>query len=164
MKSPGFQPWGGTSNDYPSARTENVLLRGVVPLIESAGVDLVYSGHNHLWNRFTSPAGVHYLEASNTGNSFGAFLDVSKRSRPVPPSPWSADDIAAQGDPGGLSPTVPNLSPLRDDAGRPLPYIADNHIVVVQALHTGTGCVTSWYVDMADPTAGAVKFDEFCLH
>lgn len=41
---------------------------------------------------------------------------------------------------------------------------ADNDIVVGRALHTGTGCVTSWYVDLADVTSGAVNYDEFRLH
>ncbi|WP_197373849.1 metallophosphoesterase family protein [Mycolicibacterium baixiangningiae] len=152
----------GVRYDYPAAG--NILLRDVVPLLERAGVDLVYSGHNHLWNRFVSPAGVHYLEASNTGNSFGAFLDISGRSRPAPPAPWNGEDTAAQGDPGGLHPVVPTIEPLRDDAGRPLPYIADDNIVVFQALHTGTGCVTSWYVDLTATSPEPVTFDEFHLH
>lgn len=151
----------GIRYDYPAA--ENLLLRDVLPLIEHAGVDLVCNGHNHLWNRFTSPAGVHYLEGSNTGNSFGAFPDGSGRRRPVPPPPWNSEDTAAQGNPGGLRPTVPTIAPRRDGGGRPLPYIADNNTVVFQAIYTGTGTVTSWYVDMADTTAGAVKFDEFRL-
>ncbi|KWX68420.1 metallophosphoesterase [Mycobacterium sp. NAZ190054] len=151
----------GIRYDYPAA--ENMLLRDVAPLLESAGVDLVYSGHNHLWNRFTSPAGVHYLEASNTGNSFGAFLDISGRSRPAPPAPWRAEDTPVQGNPGGLAPVVPTIAPVRDDRGRPLPYIADDNLVVFQALHTGTGTVTSWYVDMNETPTTAVKFDEFPL-
>lgn len=151
----------GIRYDYPAA--DNVLARDILPLIEDAGVDLVYNGHNHLWNRFTSPAGVHHLEGSNTGNSFGAFLDASGRHRPAPPAPWNSEDTVAQGNPGGLSPTVPTIAPRHDGSGRPLPFIADNDTVVFQALDTGTGTVTSWYVDMADTAAGAVKFDEFRL-
>ena len=52
---------------------------------------------------------------------------------------------------------------LRDPDGRPLPYVADNDFVVFQALHTGTGVVTSWYVDLTDSRSGAVRFDEFSL-
>lgn len=151
----------GIRYDYPAA--DNVLVRDLVPLIEDAGVDLVYNGHNHLWNRFTSPAGVHYLEGSNTGNSFGAYHAASGCSRPVPPPPWSSKDTVAQGNPGGLHPAMPTIAPRREDGGRPLPYIADDNTVVFQALNTGTGTITSWYVDMADTAAGAVKFDEFRL-
>ena len=41
--------------------------------------------------------------------------------------------------------------------------VADNDFVVFQALHTGTGVVTSWYVDLTDSRSGAVRFDEFSL-
>lgn len=58
---------------------------------------------------------------------------------------------------------VPTIAPLRNDDGVALPFIADNRYVVFQALDTGTGTVTSWYVDLdaADPVA--VKFDAFGL-
>lgn len=151
----------GIRYDYPSA--ENILLRDVVPLLEHAGVDLVLNGHSHLWNRFVSAGGVNYLEASNTGNSYGAFLSVSGRSRPIPSSPWDACHYAAQGNPGELEPVVPNIAASHNVDGEPLPFVADNNSVVFQALHTGTGTVTSWYVDMADSAAGPVKFDEFRL-
>lgn len=151
----------GIRYDYPAG--DNVLLQDLVPLLEEAGVDLVYSGHNHMWNRFTSPAGVHYLEGSNTGNSFGAYTTTSGRRRAVPPPPWRREDTRAQGNPGGLAAVVPTVQPRRDEAGRPLPYIADDELVVFQALHTATGTVTSWYVDLRDTSTGPVKFDEFRL-
>lgn len=55
------------------------------------------------------------------------------------------------------------IAPLRSADGRPLPFIADNNMVVFQALDTGTGTVTSWYADMREAQNGAVKFDEFSL-
>ncbi|MDY6997211.1 MAG: metallophosphoesterase [Actinomycetota bacterium] len=151
----------GIRYEYPAA--ENILVRDVMPVLEAAGVDLVHNGHSHLWNRFVSADGVNYLEASNTGNSYGAYVPESGKSRPVPPAPWDGANYLAQGSPGGLPAVVPTVAPLRDADGRPLPYIADNDLVVFQAMHTGTGAVTSWYVDMADPDAGAVRFDEFRL-
>ncbi|MGB0972739.1 MAG: hypothetical protein ACPGVG_17545 [Mycobacterium sp.] len=42
-------------------------------------------------------------------------------------------------------------------------FIADSDVVVFQALDTGTGMVTSWYVDMGNSHAGAIKFDEFMI-
>lgn len=151
----------GVRYDYPAAG--NVALHDLATLLESAKVNLVYNGHSHLWNRFTSPSGTHYLEASNTGNSYGAFHPLSGLDRPVPPAPWNASDYHAQGDPGGLEPVVPTLAPLTTAAGEPTPFIGENRYVVFQALHTGTGELTSWYVDMEDTAAGAVRFDRFAL-
>ncbi|MCH9728305.1 MAG: metallophosphoesterase [Actinomycetia bacterium] len=151
----------GIRYEYP--RADNTLLRDVLPLFEEAGADLVYNGHNHLWNRFVSENGVNYLEASNTGNSYGAFHWLSGASRPIPPAPWNADNYLAQGNPGGLDPVVPTIAPLHNTDGQELPFIADNDLVVFQALDTGTGTVTSWYVDMGNTDVGAVKFDEFSI-
>ncbi|WP_370330896.1 hypothetical protein [Mycolicibacterium hippocampi] len=100
---------------------------------------------------------------TNTGNSYGAFHALSGESREIPPEPWNAENYLAQGNPGGLEPVVPTIAPLRSADGRPLPFIADNNMVVFQALDTGTGTLTSWYVDMRETQNGAVKFDEFSL-
>ena len=152
----------GVRYEYPAP--ENILLRDVQSLFEEAGVDLVYNGHSHLWNRFVSANGVNYLEASNTGNSYGAFHPLSGESRPVPSAPWNPENYLAQGSPGGLDPVVPVIEPLRRADGNPLPFIANNDAVVFQALDTGTGTVTSWYVDIGNAQTDAVKFDEFSLH
>ena len=77
--------------------------------------------------------------------------------------PSNADNYLAQGDPGGLDPLVPTIAPLHNAHGQELPFIADNDFVVFQALDTGTGTVTSWYVDRGNTHAGAIKFDEFSL-
>jgi hypothetical protein len=151
----------GVRYEYPAE--ENVLLRDVQPLLEEAGVDLVYNGHSHLWNRFLSDRGVNYLEASNTGNSYGAFHPLSGRFRPGPPAPWDAANHLAQGNPGGLGPLVPTIAPLHHASGSSLPFVADNRYVVFQALDTGTGLVSTWYVDMGTVGAGPVKFDQFEL-
>jgi Calcineurin-like phosphoesterase len=37
--------------EYPKAK--DYIIRDVVPLLEKAGVQLVFYGHSHLWNRFT---------------------------------------------------------------------------------------------------------------
>ncbi len=73
---------------YPAAGDQ--LLRDVEPLLAAAGVHLVLTGHSHLWNRFVSDAGVHWLETSNVGNTYGAD--------------------PGRGDPGGLTPAVPPLA------------------------------------------------------
>jgi len=63
-------------HDYP--KVEDQWLTDIEPLLLTARVHLVHTGHSHLWNR-TSVAGagghrMHYLEASNFGNSFGAMF------------------------------------------------------------------------------------------
>ena len=48
-----------------------------MPLFEKYKVSLVHYGHDHIINHFQRN-GVHYLESSNIGNSYGSFdLDVT---------------------------------------------------------------------------------------
>ncbi len=152
--------------EYP--RAQDQIARDLIPLLEQAGVDLVFYGHSHLWNRFVSPQGTHYLETSNVGNSYGAFW--KDRSRPVPPETlagsavtYSPSDYVAQGDPNGLEPVVPTLAPLLDDSGQPLPYLASNDITAFSILETATGTVSSYYFDTREPESAVVRFDEFGL-
>lgn len=152
----------GIRYDYPGSA--NVVLHDLATLVERHSVDLVYNGHSHLWNRFLASNGkTNYLEASNTGNTYGAFHPLSGRSRPVPPAPWNAEDYPAQGNPGGLDPITPTIAPRRTPDGTAQPFIAANGLVVFQALETATGAVHSWYVDLNDLDKGAVKFDRFSL-
>lgn len=152
--------------EYPLA--EDHIARDLVPLLEQAGVDLVLYGHSHLWNRFQSPNGTHYLETSNVGNSYGAFW--KEDARPVPPA-GGTDELegfdptyyVAQGDPNGLEPVMPTIAPLQNEDGQPLPYIASNDITAFSILDTGTGTVSSYYFDTREPGAEVVKFDEFSL-
>ncbi|HSM83396.1 MAG TPA: metallophosphoesterase family protein [Nodosilinea sp.] len=152
--------------EYP--RADDHIVRDLVPLLEQAGVDLVFYGHSHLWNRFVSPQGTHYLETSNVGNSYGAFWQ--DQARPVPPETiegsavtYAPSDYVAQGDPNGLEPVVPTLAPLQGDDGTPLPYLASNDITAFSILDTGRGVVSSYYFDTRSPSSAVVKFDEFEL-
>lgn len=135
------------------------LMQDIVPLIEKAGVQLVLYGHCHLWNRFVSEAGTHYLETSNVGNSYGAA--VGDRHRIVPTT--YQETYIATGNPNGLAPVVPSIAPLKDLAGQPLPYIASNSITAFSILDTGTGTVSSYRFDTQKPDASVLKFDEFSL-
>ncbi|WP_017296699.1 metallophosphoesterase family protein [Nodosilinea nodulosa] len=157
-----------TAVRYQYPRAQDHIARDLVPLLEQAGVDLVFYGHSHLWNRFVSSRGTHYLETSNVGNSYGAFWKDA--ARPVPPETiagsmvtYSPSDYAAQGDPNGLEPVVPTLAPLLDDSGQPLPYIASNDITAFSVFETETGTVSSYYFDTRRPESAVVKFDEFTL-
>ena len=143
--------------DYPKA--QDYIIRDVVPLLEQAGVQLVYFGHSHLWNRFVSPQGVHYLESSNVGNSYGAHWVDNPRPTPA----GDQEDYVAVGNPNGLEPILPSISPLVNPEGQPIPYIASNEITVFSILDTGTGQVTSYRFDTRKPDATVERFDEFAI-
>ena len=143
--------------EYPTE--QDYFTRDLLPLLEKAGVQLVFCGHSHLWNRFVSPGGMHFLESSNVGNSYGAY--VGDRQRRVPEN--YQERYAAVGDPNGLTAVVPTIAPLQDDTGHPLPYIASNDLTVFSLFDSDRGTVSSYYFDTRKPDSAIVKFDEFHL-
>ena len=147
--------------EYPL--DEDHLVRDVEPLLSEAGVDLVFFGHSHVWNRTENAAGVDFIETSNVGNDYGAFHESSGRTRAVPPEPWNREWYVGQGDQHGLEPIVPNVNPLTDEAGRPLPYVASSDHTVFSILDTGTGTVTSYVFDLRDPDGAVEVLDRFPL-
>jgi hypothetical protein len=149
----------GVRYEYP--RAEDYLIRDLEPLLRRAGVQLVVNGHSHLWNRFFDQ-GVHYLETSNVGNSFGAFHIRSGQSRSVPPTPWDPANAAARGDPNGLEPIAPNIAP-QTDGDEVLPYIASNRLTVFSILDTADGSVTSYAFDTGRPDSDVQTLDRFFL-
>ncbi|MDC0833654.1 metallophosphoesterase [Geitlerinema sp. CS-897] len=146
-----------TAVRYEYPKENDYLQRDVLPLLEAAGVQLVYFGHSHLWNRFVSPTGTHYLESSNVGNSYGGFWKTETRNVPRENDP----NYPATGDPYGLDPVFPAIAPLHDEAGEPLPYLASNDITAFSIFETETGTITSYYFDARNPDSEVVKFDEF---
>ncbi|MDJ0690811.1 MAG: metallophosphoesterase [Xenococcaceae cyanobacterium MO_188.B32] len=144
--------------EYPAEK--DYIVRDLLPLLESAGVQLVYYGHSHLWNRFISPQGMNFLESSNVGNTYGAHVGDNKR--PIPKDN-SQLNYAETGDPNGLEPVIPTIKPLLDNLGKPLPYIASNDITVFSIFDTGTGTISSYRYDTSKPESPVVKFDEFKL-
>ena len=143
--------------EYPLA--QDYLIRDVMPLLETAGVQLVHYGHSHLWNRFVSPSKMHFLETSNVGNSYGAFTGNQRRISPI----GFRETYAVTGDPNGLAPIVPTLNPLQDENKNNLPYIASNDITVFSILDTSSGIVSSYRFDTSQPNSEVVKFDQFLL-
>ena len=143
--------------EYPLA--DDYIIRDLIPLLESAGVQLVYYGHSHLWNRFQGNSGINFLESSNVGNSYGAHWQDN--SRPIPS--YSPENYAVTGDPNGLEPIVPNIAPLIDRSRTALPYIASNDITAFSILDTETGTVSSYRYDVRTPEVAAIKFDQFEL-
>lgn len=143
--------------EYPLA--QDYLIRDVMPLLEAAGVQLVHYGHSHLWNRFVSPSKMHFLETSNVGNTYGAFIGNQRRVSPI----GFQETYAVTGDPNGLEPIVPTLNPLQNENKNNLPYIASNDITVFSILDTNSGIVSSYRFDTSKPNSEVVKFDQFLL-
>ncbi|MGF1542814.1 MAG: metallophosphoesterase family protein [Pleurocapsa sp.] len=159
-RSRSASPWV-RSRHYQYPITEDYIIRDLIPLLEASGVQLVYYGHSHLWNRFVSDTGMHFLESSNVGNSYGAHL--GDNLRPIPPTEFARHNYAVLGDPNGLNPVTPNIAPLTDELGKPLPYIASNDITVFSIFDTATGTISSYRYDTSKPDSPVVKFDEFQL-
>lgn len=143
--------------EYPIE--QDYIIRDVVPLLEKAGVQFVYYGHSHLWNRFVSPSGMHFLESSNVGNSHGAYVGNKKRSIPA----GLTGQYSAVGNPNGLNSVIPTINPILGDNQEPLGYISSNDLTVFSILDTGTETISSYYFDTSQPDSTVIKFDEFQL-
>jgi hypothetical protein len=144
--------------EYP--KKADYLIRDVIPLLEKARVQLVFYGHSHIWNRFMSKNGMHFLESSNVGNSYGAFIKDKQRPTPIN----YKESYAKVGDPNGLEAIAPTIAPLTAASdGQPLPYIALNDITIFSIFNTKTGIVSSYRFDGRNPSSTVVKFDEFKL-
>ncbi len=148
-----------TNISYEYPLEQDYLIRDIVPLLEKNNVQLVYYGHSHLWNRFRSESGTNFLESSNVGNSYGAFVGDKKRNVPQA----YKEKYVETGNPNGLEPIMPSIKPLTGEDGKPIPYIASNEITVFSILDTGNGTVDSYYFDTTKPEEKVVKFDEFEL-
>jgi hypothetical protein len=148
-----------TAIHYHYPKKDDFLIRDIEPLFHKYGVDLVFYGHTHVWNRFRSTKGTNYLETSNGGNSYGAYLNVPRH---LMPSKGDSNYIA-NGDPNGLEPILPSIFPLKNSEGVPLPYISSNTITVFSIFSTDTGVVDSYYFDTKKPNRSVVHFDRFLL-
>ncbi len=163
--------------EYPLAG--DVWKNDIHPLLLGHGVDLVFTGHSHLWNR-TQIDGIHYLETSNVGNTFGAYFAdeqdvVNERASwasafwdelATDSSGWNPKDYARFNDPHGHAPMYPTHgNPMRemDDAERDLPYVASNNITVFTVFDTKTGMVSSYAFDTRQPDSEVRLFDQFSL-
>jgi hypothetical protein len=144
--------------DYPIEK--DYIIRDLIPLLEKAGVNLVFYGHSHLWNRFLSPAGTNFLETSNVGNSYGAHAHANPRPIPDDRSP---DQYRPYGNPNGLEPIMPSIAPIVGEIGQKLPYVASNDITVFSILDTRSGTVRSYRFDTRYPDSDVIHFDEFFL-
>ena len=154
---------------YPMA--EDYLVNDVEPLLEQYGVDFIFNGHSHVWNRFKTDSGMNILESSNVGNTYEAFLDTKDRANngSYPPvllesyegdqnlkTPFDESDYVLAGDPYGLSPVMPSEGVLDE------PYLMSNNVTAFSVLDTATGKVDSYLFDTSDGGEGeVVLFDSF---
>ena len=157
-----------TSVKYEYPKRKDYIIRDLIPLLEQAGVQLVFYGHSHLWNRFVSSSGMNFLETSNVGNSYGAAYGDKKRHNLPNTNPDNhngnyTENYTEIGDPYGLEPVVPTIEPILDENGKPLPYISSNEITVFTIFDTEKGTVSSYRFDTSKPDSEVVKFDEFEL-
>ena len=153
----------GVRYEYPIE--EDVLINDIEPLLVEAGVQLVHSGHSHLWSRMQGEAGINWLETSNVGNSYGCYIEGYKERGNLPNDErFNRENYAATGDPHGLEPIMPNIEAFwTDEAGEPLPCVDSSEITTFSVLDTGAGVVSSYYFDTREPNSEVVKFDEFEL-
>lgn len=148
-----------TAINYEYPIEKDVLIRDIEPLLIQYGVQLVFYGHDHIWNRFKLESGLNYLETSNVGNTNGAYLDKQRTTLAAAKN----SNYAAEGDPNGLHAIMPTIAPLKDAKDDPIPYISSNEITVFSILDTGSGAIDSYYFDTTKPDQGVVHFDQFQL-
>ncbi len=172
--------------EYPLG--EDQWRTDIEPLLLENFVNLVHTGHSHLWNR-TKTGSVNYLETANVGNSFGAMFfptpqpGVSPTQGPRPNQPgnaswtnatvnggprtslrWDPADYPTFGDPHGRQMIQPTLvNPMREfqGASQDLPFIASNVLTAFSILEAPSGVVSSYVFDTRDASSPVVKFDEF---
>jgi hypothetical protein len=150
-----------TSVRYEYPLENDILFNDVMPLLKEAGVDLIHSGHSHLWFRINID-GITYVETSNVGNSYGCYMDGYKERQNTPDdSRFDARNYPRTGDPHGLSPAVPTgFSPLSDKDGIPLPCVDSNDLTVFTILDTQKGTLGSYVYDTREPESPPRLFDE----
>jgi hypothetical protein len=150
--------------DYPRQRDQWRLY--IEPLLSEADIHLVLHGHSHLWYRMRTKDDVVYLETSNVGNSYGAYLRNYKSRTNVPPynpSYWDPANYAAYDDPYGADLRLPTIYSPMVYRGRPLPTVDSNTLTVFSILETPSGIISSYVYDTAHPNKQALKFDEFLI-
>lgn len=160
--------------DYP---LEDDYLTKVDRLLDDAGVDLVFNGHSHVWNRFKTASGMNVIETSNVGNTYNCFYDTLQRTADLPScfnegdsrylyrdyfeSVYDTANYALEGDPYGLEPIYPTLDATLDGTTAEEPYVMSNTFTCFSILDTGTGAVDSYYFDTSRPESSVVRFDSF---
>lgn len=165
---------------YQYPISQDLWHRDIEPLLLAKGVDLVFIGHSHLWNR-AKVQDLNYLESSNVGNSYGAYFvddsgvytkalradyaDFWQEVNANSPR-WNIANYAPHGDPQGRQMILPSeFSPMSaENENYPkLPFVASNALSVFSVLETDSGLVKSYVFDPAQPGSKASLFDQFSI-
>jgi hypothetical protein len=174
--------------EYPIA--DDTWRNDIEPLLIANNVNLVHTGHSHVWNRTRTNA-LHYLETSNVGNSFGAMFfptaqpGVNPTQGPRPNQPgntawrnatvtggprttleWDPADYPTTGDPHGRQMAMPTIfNPMRELEGSPVdvPFVSSNSLTAFSVFESQSGLVSSYVFDTRDAAAPTRKFDEFSI-
>ncbi|MEO0997635.1 MAG: metallophosphoesterase, partial [Pseudomonadota bacterium] len=158
--------------------------RDVEPLLHKHGVQLVLTGHSHIWNRSRTGA-LNFMETSNVGNCFGAFWTrpdgtawrdqlritnfgsfAAELEQGPDVSRWNPDNYPRTGDPHGRQPIMPTLANpmvLFEGEPEPVPFVCSNNISTFSILDTEAGAVRSFAFDVREPDGDVVEFDRFEL-
>ncbi len=149
--------------EYPIE--DDIIINDIQPLFEQHGIDLVHSGHSHVWFRMAQ-AGVNYMETSNVGNNYGCYIEGYAERGNVPNDErYAAANYVATGDPHGLEPIMPTeFAPMQDEAGNELPCIASNDMTAFTIFDTADGTLSSYVFDVTDPQSEPQLFDQFSLN
>lgn len=153
-----------TAIRYEYPLEEDIFVRDVEPLLEAAGVQMIYTGHAHVWGHLRTAAGLHYLESSNVGNGYGCYLEgyAERHSGPYGDNRFNPANYPKTGDPHGLDPIPPSIrAPMHYPDGRPLPAVGSSDLTVFSILEAGT--VSSYYFDVTAPDSDVIKFDTFTI-
>ncbi len=160
--------------DYPIEN--DIWTNDIEPLLIEHGVQLVHTGHSHLWNR-TQTGSLHYIETSNYGNSFGVgYRDESVEIARAPWAHFPGEDSGKVGpnpeyyprfgDPQGREPIYPSImnpEVIFGESETEVPFVSSNEIGVFTVLSTEDGKVRSYAYDWNDPEGEVILFDEFSL-
>ncbi|MBB4051532.1 hypothetical protein GGR20_001168 [Devosia subaequoris] len=156
----------GIRYDYPLEK--DIFVNDVEPLLSEAGVQLVHTGHSHVWYRFVNPEGMNILETSNVGNNYGCYIEGHKaRGNGASGFDYDSADYAVTGDPHGYQPVMPTeFSPMSNADGQPLPCVASNEMTAFSILETGPqgASVNPYVFDATIPDSEVRMFDRFALN
>lgn len=152
--------------DYPLE--QDYIAKYVEPLLEKAGVNVMFNAHSHLWNRFQTERGMNIIESSHVGGTDGACYDAQERlyipsvfaeddPRHCLAKYWNRDNYILKGDPYGLTPIMPTLAGVPENK----PYLSNKSMTVFSILDTGKGCIDSYYFDTDKPDSEMIHFDVF---
>lgn len=153
----------------------------IEPLLHAAGVDLVLTGHSHIWNR-SKTGNLHFLETSNVGNCFGAYwaqpngLTWNNATRAsANKSFWTAvkegrydeQNYPRVGDVFAREPIMPTLMNPMQYFGlneQALPFVCSNSLSVFSVLDTEMGAVRSFVYEVNEPDSKPIEFDRLLLN